>query len=53
MSAYTVAATTAQTVIDFGYTDAAPLILASTDSLWVAISVTNTGIVFHTEGYAY
>jgi hypothetical protein len=53
MAAYTVAATTAQTVIDFGYTDAAPLILSSAESLWVAISVTNTGIVFRTEGYAY
>ena len=53
MSAYTVAATTAQTAIDFGYTDAAPLILSSTESLWVAIGVTNTGIVFRAEGYAY
>lgn len=53
MTAYTVAATTAQTAIDFGYTDAAPLILSATESLWVAISVTNTGIVFRTEGYAY
>jgi len=53
MAAYTVAATTAQTAIDFGYTDAAPLILSSAESLWVAIGVTNTGIVFRTEGYAY
>ena len=53
MAAYTVAATTAQTAIDFGYTDAAPLILSSTESLWVAIGVTNTGIVFRAEGYAY
>jgi hypothetical protein len=53
MAAYTVAATTAQTVIDFGYTDAAPLILSSAESLWVAIGVTNTGIVFRAEGYAY
>jgi hypothetical protein len=53
MAAYTVAATTAQTVIDFGYTDASPLILSAAESLWVAISVTNTGIVFRTEGYAY
>ena len=53
MAAYTVAATTAQTAIDFGYSDAAPLILSSTESLWVAIGVTNTGIVFRAEGYAY
>ena len=53
MAAYTVAATTAQTAIDFGYTDAAPLILSSAESLWVAIGVTNTGIVFRAEGYAY
>lgn len=53
MAAYTVAATTAQTAIDFGYTDAAPLILSSTESLWVAIGVSNTGIVFRAEGYAY
>lgn len=53
MSAYTVAATTAQTAIDFGYSDTSPLILSSTESLWVAIGVTNTGIVFRAEGYAY
>lgn len=53
MSAYTVAASTAQTGADFGYTDYAPLILSSSDSLWVAIGVTNTGVVFRAEGYAY
>ena len=53
MSAYTVAATTAQTGADFGYTDYNPIILSSTESLYVAISVTNTGVVFRAEGYAY
>jgi hypothetical protein len=53
MSAYTVAATTAQTGADFGYTDPSPLILSSSESLWVAIGVTNTGVVFRAEGYAY
>lgn len=53
MSAYTVAQTTGQTAIDFGYSDANPLILSSLESLWVGIGVTNTGIVFRAEGYAY
>lgn len=53
MSAYTVAATTGQTGADFGYTDPSPLILSSSESLWVAIGVTNTGVVFRAEGYAY
>ena len=53
MSAYTVAASTAQTGADFGYTDSLPLILSSSESLWVAIGVTNTGVVFRAEGYAY
>ena len=53
MGAYTVAGTTGQTVIDFGYTDALPFILSSTESVWVAIGVSNTGIVFRAEGYAY
>jgi hypothetical protein len=53
MTAYTVAATTAQTAVDFGYSDVLPMILSSAESLWVAIGVTNTGIVFRVEGYAY
>ena len=53
MSAYTVAASTAQTGADFGYTDYNPLILTSSESLYVAIGVTNTGVVFRAEGYAY
>lgn len=53
MPAYTVAQTTGQTVTDFGYSDTAPLILSNTESLWVGIGVTNTGIVFRAEGYAY
>jgi len=53
MPAYTVAQTTGQTAIDFGYSDSFPLILSNTESLWVGIGVTNTGIVFRAEGYAY
>jgi hypothetical protein len=53
MPAYTVAQTTAQNAIDFAYSDTLPLILSSTESLWVGIGVTNTGIVFRAEGYAY
>jgi hypothetical protein len=53
MNAYTVAQTTAQPLVDFGYSDASPLILSNTESLWVGIGVTNTGIVFRAEGYAY
>jgi hypothetical protein len=54
MPAYTVAQTTAQTAIDFGYNDATnPLILAAGESLYVAIGVSNTGIVFNAEGGSY
>ena len=53
LPAYTVATTTAQTGADFGYTDAAPLLLGPNDTLYVGISVTNTGIVFNAQGFAY
>jgi hypothetical protein len=53
MGAYTVAQTTAQTAIDFGYSDTAPLILAAGESLYAGIGVSNTGIVFRAEGGAY
>lgn len=53
LSAYTVATTTAQTGGDFGYTDSSPLILAANETLYVGISVTNTGIVFDAQGFAY
>lgn len=53
MSAYTVAATTGQTEIDLGYSETTPLILMSTESLYVGIGVTNTGILFRAEGFAY
>lgn len=53
MSAYTVAQTTGQTAADFGFTESIPLILAANESLWAAIGVTNTGIVFRAEGFAY
>jgi hypothetical protein len=53
LAAYTVAATTAQTGGDFGYTDSSPLLLAPNETLYVGISVTNTGIVFDAQGFAY
>jgi hypothetical protein len=53
MSAYTVAQTTKQVEADFGYSDTNPLILAAGESLYVAIGVTNTGIVFRAEGGNY
>jgi hypothetical protein len=53
MPAYTVAQTTGQTAVDMGYSDAAPLILGASDTLYVGIGVTNTGIVFRAEGFGY
>lgn len=53
LPAYTVATTTAQTGGDFGYSDASPLLLGPNDTLYVGISVTNTGIVFNAQGLAY
>jgi hypothetical protein len=53
MAAYTVAQTTGQTAIDMGYSDSAPLILGASDTLYVGIGVTNTGIVFRAEGFGY
>lgn len=53
MAAYTVAQTTAQAEVDFGYSDSLPLTLLAGESLYVAIGVTNTGIVFRAEGGAY
>ena len=53
MAAYTVAQTTGQTAADFGFTETAPLILAASESLYAGIGVTNTGIVFRAEGFAY
>jgi hypothetical protein len=53
LAAYTVAATTAQTGGDFGYTDSSPLLLAPNETLYVGISVSNTGIVFDAQGFAY
>jgi len=53
MAAYTVAQTTGQTAVDMGYSDSAPLILGASDTLYVGIGVTNTGIVFRAEGFGY
>ena len=49
MAAYTVAQTTANVPTDFGYTEDLPLQLEANAELYVAIGVTNTGIVFHAE----
>jgi hypothetical protein len=53
MPAYTVAATTEQTAVDFAYSDANPLILGPNEVLYGAIGVTQTGIVFTAEGADY
>lgn len=54
MSAYTVAQTTAQTKIDFGYSDSNPLFLQAGESLYCAIGVAlATGIEFRAAGGAY
>jgi hypothetical protein len=53
LAAYTVAQTTRQVGADFGYSDSFPLILGASETLYVAIGVSNTGIVFRAEGYAY
>ena len=53
MTAYTVATSTRQTRVDFGYTDALPLLLAPGEGLYAGIGVTNTGVVFRAEGFAY
>ena len=53
LGATTVAGSSAQTGADFGYTDASPLILGPNDTLYVGIGVSNTGIVFNAQGFAY
>ena len=53
MAAYTVAQTTGQTAVDMGYSDSSPLILMASETLYVGIGVSNTGIVFRAEGFGY
>lgn len=53
MAAYTVAQTTAQTAVDFGYSDLVPLLLEPLEEIYACIGVTNTGIVFTAEGADY
>lgn len=43
MAAYTMASTTAAPVTDLGYSETAPLRLASTDTLWVGAAVALAG----------
>ena len=49
MAAYTVAQTTGQTPTDFGYSEDAAMILSANAELYVAIGVSNTGVVFAVE----
>ena len=49
MAAYTVAQTTGQAPVNFGYSEDNPLILLAGAELHVAIGVSNAGIVFHGE----
>lgn len=53
LPAYTVVQTAGQTAMDMGYSDSAPLILSASDTLYVGIGVSNTGIVFRAEGFGY
>lgn len=54
MAAYTVAQTTNQPQVDFGYSDSAPLFLGPNEQLVVAIGVAlASGIRFHCHGGAY
>lgn len=53
MAAYTVAQTTGQAKTDFGFSETTPLILGAGESLYVAIGVSNTGIIFRAEGFSY
>ena len=50
---YTVAGTTAQTGVDFGYSDSSPRLLAANETLYVGIGVSATGVVFDAQGFAY
>lgn len=53
LAAYSVAQTTKQTKADFQYSESFPLLLAAGESLYAAIGVANTGIVFRAEGGGY
>jgi hypothetical protein len=53
MPAYSVVQTAGQTAVDMGYSDSAPLTWGASDTLYVGIGVTNTGIVFRAEGFGY
>jgi len=53
MAAYTVAQTTGNTPTDLGYSDDNALILAANEEVYVAIGVSNTGVVFAAEWADY
>jgi hypothetical protein len=51
MAAYVVSQSTGQDVVDFGYSDANPLLLAAGEKIYAAIGVSlASGIVFSVEG---
>ena len=50
LAAYTVSQIMANAGADFGYTVSSPLIMGPSETLYVAIGVSNTGIVFRAEG---
>lgn len=50
MAGYTVSPTAGQEPVDFGYSDANPLILAANEKLYGATGVAGTGFVFTVEG---
>ena len=53
MASFTQGPATAQTPVDFGYSDGVPLILAANEKIYAAISNSQTGIVFQAEGADY
>lgn len=53
MASLTQGPATAQTAVDFGYSDGVPLILAANEKIYGAIAISQTGIVFQAEGADY
>jgi hypothetical protein len=53
MPTYTVSQSAGQTEIDFGYSEGNPLTLSAGERLWLAIGVSQTGIVARAEGGGY
>lgn len=53
MGTYTVSQSAGQTEIDFGFSESNPLILSAGERLFLAIGVSQTGIVARAEGGGY